>query len=121
MEAEEIRDALLAVSGRLDRQLYGRPINPSRPVEDAAKRLFSGPLDGNGRRSLYLTMSIMAPPKFLMTFDLPDLRLPSGKRSVTNVPTQALISPYTTAHFPKASSAAASARRTGSRGRTIPR
>ena len=90
MEAEEIRDALLAVSGRLDRQLYGRPINPSRPVEDAAKRLFSGPLDGNGRRSLYLTMSIMAPPKFLMTFDLPDLRLPSGKRSVTSVPTQAL-------------------------------
>ena len=35
-------------------------------------------------------MSIMAPPKFLMTFDLPDLRLPSGKRSVTSVPTQAL-------------------------------
>ncbi len=90
LEAEEIRDALLAVSGRLDPQLYGRPINPSRPVEDAAKRLFSGPLDGNGRRSLYLTMSIMAPPKFLMTFDLPDLRLPSGKRSVTSVPTQAL-------------------------------
>ena len=41
LEAEEIRDALLAVSGRLDPQLYGRPINPSRPVEDAAKRLFS--------------------------------------------------------------------------------
>lgn len=90
MEAEEIRDALLAVSARLDPRLYGRPINPSRPVEDALKRLFSGPLDGDGRRSLYLTMSIMAPPKFLMTFDLPDLRLPSGKRNVTSVPTQAL-------------------------------
>jgi len=91
MEAEAIRDAMLAVSGRLDGKLYGRPVNPSRPAEDAAKRLFSGPLDGDGRRSLYLTMSIMAPPKFLMTFDLPDLRLPSGRRNVTNVPTQALL------------------------------
>ena len=26
-----------------------------------------------------------------MTFDLPDLRLPSGQRNVTNVPTQALL------------------------------
>ena len=90
MEAEAIRDAMLAVSGRLDAKLYGRPLNPPRPAEDAAKRLFSGPQDGDGRRSLYLTMSIMAPPKFLMTFDLPDLRLPSGQRNVTNVPTQAL-------------------------------
>lgn len=90
MEAEEIRDSMLAVSGRLDPKLFGRPINPQRPVEDPAKRLFSGPLDGEGRRSLYLTMSIMATPKFLMTFDLPDLRLPSGKRNVTSVPAQAL-------------------------------
>ena len=91
LEAEAIRDAMLAVSGRLDDKLYGRSINPLRSTEDAAKRLYSGPLDGDGRRSLYLTMSIMAPPKFLMTFDLPDLRLPSGRRNMTNVPTQALL------------------------------
>lgn len=91
MEAEAIRDALLFVSGRLDQQLYGRPINPPRLVEDGSKRLYSGPIDGNGRRSLYLTMSIMDPPKFLTTFDLPDLKLPSGKRNVTNVPAQALL------------------------------
>ena len=63
LEAEAIRDAMLAVSGRLDAKLYGCPLNPSRPAEDAAKRLFSGPLDGDGRRSLYLTMSIMVPPE----------------------------------------------------------
>ena len=91
MEAEVIRDAMLAVSGRLDPTLYGRPINPPRPAEDAQKRLFSGPLDGHGRRSLYLQMSIMAPPKFLTVFDLPDLKLPSGKRNVTTVPTQSLV------------------------------
>lgn len=91
LEAEQIRDALLAVSGRLDSSLYGRPILPPRTVEDASKRLFSGPVDGNGRRSLYLMMSIMAPPKFLTTFDLADLKLPSGRRNVTSVPTQALL------------------------------
>lgn len=90
LEAEGIRDALLAVSGRLDPQLYGRPIAPPRSVEDDKKRLFSGPLDGHGRRSLYLQMSIMAPPVFLTAFNLPDLKLPTGRRDVTNVPTQAL-------------------------------
>ncbi len=91
LEAEAIRDSLLAVSGRLDPQLYGRPILPLRSAEDGAKRLFTGPLDGNGRRSIYLQMSIMDPPKFLIGFNLPDLKLPTGKRDVTNVPSQALI------------------------------
>jgi hypothetical protein len=91
LEAEEVRDSLLAVSGRLDPQLYGRPILPFRSVEDGLKRLFTGPLDGHGRRSLYLQMSIMDPPKFLVGFNLPDLKLPTGRRDVTNVPSQALI------------------------------
>ena len=91
MQAEVIRDSLLAVSGRLNHQLYGRPVNPYRTSEDDRKRLFSGPLDGNGRRSLYLTASIMAPSRFLAAFDLPDLKLPTGRRNVTNVPSQSLL------------------------------
>lgn len=91
LEAEAIRDALLAASGRLDRTLYGRPINPRRRVEDPAKRLFSGPLDGNGRRSIYLEVSIMAPSKFLQSFNAPDPKLPTGRRDETQVPTQALV------------------------------
>jgi len=90
LEAEAIRDSLLAVSGRLDPRLYGRPINPPRPVEDGKKRLLSGPLDSNGRRSIYMKMSIMDPPKFLVCFNLPSLKLPTGRRDVTNVPSQAL-------------------------------
>jgi hypothetical protein len=69
LEAESIRDSLLAVSGKLDPSLYGRPILPHRTVEDANKRLFSGPLDGMGRRSIYLQMSIMQPPGFLVEFN----------------------------------------------------
>jgi len=91
LEAEAVRDSLLAVSGRLDPKLYGRPILPPRVAEDGAKRLFAGPLDGLGRRSVYLQMSIMEPPKFLVGFNLPDLRLPTGRRDSTNVPAQALI------------------------------
>ena len=91
LEAEAIRDSLLAVSGRLDPRLYGRPIRPNRPVEDSQKRLFSGPLDGHGRRSIYLEMSIMQPPEFLVGFNLPDLKIPTGRRDQTNVPAQSLI------------------------------
>jgi hypothetical protein len=100
LEAEAIRDSLLTVSGRLDPKLYGRPIFPLRAVEDAQKRLFAGPLDGHGRRSIYLQMSIMDPPRFLVGFNLPDLRLPTGRRDETNVPAQALIllnDPFVTA------------------------
>jgi len=91
LEAEAIRDSLLAVSGRLDRTLFGQSINPHRYAEDSAKRLFSGPVDGNGRRSIYLKVSIMAPPKFLLSFNFPDPKLPTGRRDVTNVPAQALV------------------------------
>jgi hypothetical protein len=90
LEAEAIRDSLLAVSGRLDRGLYGAPINPYRSNEDATKRLLSGPLDGEGRRSIYLKMTIMEPPKFLATFNQPAPKIPTGRRDVTNVPAQAL-------------------------------
>lgn len=91
LEAEAIRDSLLAVSGRLDRSLYGRPIRPHRGAVDPQKRLFSGPMDGDGRRSLYLEMSVMQPPEFLVGFNLPDLKIPTGRRDVTNVPAQALL------------------------------
>jgi hypothetical protein len=91
MEAEVVRDSLLSVAGQLDRRFGGRPLKPHRLVEDSAKRLFSGPLDGDGRRSLYLEMSIMAPPSFLVGFNLPDPRLPGGTRDVTQVPAQALL------------------------------
>lgn len=90
LEAEAIRDAILAVSGRLDSELFGPPIEPHRTAEDSMKRLFKGPLDGNGRRSIYLEMTLMEPPRFLALFNQPIPKLTTGKRDVTNVPDQAL-------------------------------
>jgi hypothetical protein len=90
LEAESVRDAILAVSGRLDGRLYGPPIDPHRPKEDPDKRLVSGPIDGHGRRSLYIKLTIMEPPKFLAAFNQPPPKIPTGRRDVTNVPAQAL-------------------------------
>ena len=90
LEAEAIRDAILAVSGRLDPTLYGPPFDPYRTATDAAKRLFRGPLDGNGRRSIYTKMTLMEPPRFLALFNQPLPKLTTGRRDVTNVPDQAL-------------------------------
>ncbi len=90
LEAEAIRDAVLAASGRLDRALYGPPVDPFRQKEDSQKRLFSGPLDGSGRRSIYTKMTIMEPPKFLSVFNQPAPKIPTGLRDITNTPAQAL-------------------------------
>lgn len=90
LEAEEIRDAVLAVSGRLDQVCYGPSIDPHRHSEDDMKRLVSGPVDGNGRRSVYIKVTLMEPPKFLAEFNQPLPKLTAGRRDVTNVPNQAL-------------------------------
>ncbi len=90
LEAEEIRDSMLFVSRRLDASMFGPPIDPNRTAEDAAKRLVSGPIDGNGRRSIYLKMTLMEPPKFLALFNQPIPKLTVGRRDATNVPDQAL-------------------------------
>ncbi|HET6880073.1 MAG TPA: PSD1 and planctomycete cytochrome C domain-containing protein [Pirellulales bacterium] len=90
MEAEAIRDSILAASGRLDRALYGMSVQPYRERENADRRLFPGPLDGAGRRSVYIKCTLMEAPKFLGVFNLPGGKTAQGRRDVTNVPAQAL-------------------------------
>ncbi|WP_435011385.1 PSD1 and planctomycete cytochrome C domain-containing protein [Tundrisphaera lichenicola] len=89
-EAEVIRDSLLAVSGRLDGKLYGPSVHPYRDKEDTEKRLFAGPLDGDGRRSLYIKFQLMESPRFLSVFNLPGGKVTQGRRDASNVPAQSL-------------------------------
>ncbi len=91
VEAEMVRDALLTVSGRLDRTLGGVSIEPFREKPDPDLHLFSGPLDGNGRRSLYLKRTLMAGDRFLEVFNATGGKVALGRRDVTNVPAQALL------------------------------
>ena len=90
MEAEAIRDALLATSGRLDRTLYGLSIYSYREKAYADRRLFQGPLDGQGRRSIYIKVTLMEAPKFLEVFNFPGSKVCQGRRDVSNTPAQAL-------------------------------
>jgi cytochrome c553 len=90
LDAEAIRDTILAVSGRLDETMYGPSIQPRRQEPTAHRRLFQGPLDGNGRRSIYVKVTRMEGPKFLEIFDFPAPLQTRGNRDVTNVPTQSL-------------------------------
>lgn len=89
-EAEVIRDSLLAVSGRLDRRLFGPSVHPFRDKADPEKRLFTGPLDGDGRRSLYLKVQLMEAPDFLSAFNLPGGKVAQGRRESSNTPAQPL-------------------------------
>ena len=89
-EAEVIRDSILAVSGRLDARLYGPSVNPYRNQADPDKRLFAGPLDGDGRRSIYLKFQLMEAPHFLRAFNLPGGKVTQGQRDTSNVPAQSL-------------------------------
>jgi hypothetical protein len=90
LEAEAIRDSILMVSGRLDRTLFGAAIEPFRTAEDSQKRLFRGSVDGEGRRSIYIEMTLMEPPRFLALFNQPIPKQTVGRRDVSNVPDQAL-------------------------------
>ncbi|MFN0100656.1 MAG: PSD1 and planctomycete cytochrome C domain-containing protein [Bryobacteraceae bacterium] len=90
LDAESVRDSLLFISGRLDETMYGPSIQPRRHEPTDHRRLFQGPLDGDGRRSVYLKITRMEGPKFLEIFDFPAPLQTRGNRDVTNVPTQSL-------------------------------
>ncbi|MGC1274202.1 MAG: DUF1553 domain-containing protein, partial [Planctomycetaceae bacterium] len=93
LEGEALRDAMLAVSGRLDRSLGGEPI-PVRLtpfMQGRGRPSESGPLDGDGRRSLYIKVQRNFLTPMLTAFDFPIPATTVGRRNVSNVPAQALI------------------------------
>ena len=92
LDAEAIRDAILAISGRLDTTMYGESVpthltefmnGPGRPEE-------SGPLDGAGRRTVYLEVRRNFVSPMMLAFDRPIPFSTFGARNTTNVPAQSL-------------------------------
>src|SRR5204862_6820639 len=75
LDVEAWRDAVLAVSGRLDRTLGG----PSQPE------------DGSVLRMVYSKISRSRLDPTLAVFDFPDANVSSEKRSVTTVAQQQLF------------------------------
>jgi hypothetical protein len=93
LEGEAIRDAMLAVSGRLDRTVGGPPvpIHLTPFLDGRGRPGKSGSLDGDGRRSLYLAVRRNFLSPMLLAFDTPIPFSTVGRRQVSNVPAQALI------------------------------
>ena len=73
LEAEAIRDALLAVSGTLDETMYGKTVNGK-----------------SFRRSVYVRTQRNRLDPFLQTFNAPVPLGGKGRRDETNVPAQSL-------------------------------
>jgi hypothetical protein len=92
LEAESIRDTLLAVCGQLQPAMYGPsvPVHLTSYMEGRGRPGQSGPLDGNGRRSIYLNVRRNFLNPMFLAFDAPVPFSTMGRRNVSNVPAQAL-------------------------------
>ena len=89
LDAESIRDSILATSGQLDLTMGG----PGIDVYHTAKTEGGGPvgpLDGNRRRSVYQRIRRNASNPFLEVFDAPKPSTTRGVRDITGGPVQAL-------------------------------
>ena len=101
MDAEMVRDDVLAVSGLLSPKMYGPGTRPYQPegiwdvvglgggdtrnyVQDTGENLY--------RRTLYTFWKRMAPPPNLDAFNAPSREVCTVRRERTNTPLQALVS-----------------------------
>ena len=96
LSAEEIRDSILAASGKLNRKMFGPSIYPELPAEvihtssDGAVKWGVSPVDQIHRRSIYVFIRRSLQPPMLTTFDFADTDSSCAVRFSTTVATQAL-------------------------------
>ncbi|MDE3198497.1 MAG: DUF1553 domain-containing protein, partial [Acidobacteriota bacterium] len=95
LDAEIVRDSILAVSGGLNLEMYGPPVFPvvaPEIVRSMVNGVWRPTDDGPAvwRRSIYIYRNRGLPFPMLDAFDLPNQNLACGARNVTTVPTQAL-------------------------------
>jgi hypothetical protein len=96
LEAEGMRDAVLAVAGNLNLKMGGRPVIPKLTKEEEstmwAPSQWPASLDPreDERRSVYLYVKRSFPFPMFTIFDAPDTSVSCARRDVTTVAPQAL-------------------------------
>lgn len=91
LDAEEIRDALLGVSGSLDPKLGGTLLlNKNREYVTVSANV-NPAVYANTRRSIYLPVVRSAIYEVFQAFDFADPSVPNGRRDSTTVAPQALF------------------------------
>jgi hypothetical protein len=92
LEAESVRDAILAVSGRLDRAVGGPSFRPFTITvfNSSFYNLFDSDAPGLDRRSVYRINVNSAKDPLLETLDCPDPSVKTPRRALTTTPVQAL-------------------------------
>jgi hypothetical protein len=94
LDAESVRDAVLAAAGRLDRTMFGPSVkqfvfkDDHSPVYDYAK--YDPDSEGANRRSVYRFIVRSVPDPLMDTLDCPDASLLVPRRNTTLTALQAL-------------------------------
>lgn len=87
IEAESVRDAVLAAAGTLNPSMFGEPVKSE--VKKSGEVAAEGELN-EGRRSVYLLVRRSAPQNFLGAFDAPVMEINCIRRPRSTSATQAL-------------------------------
>ena len=92
LSSEQIRDQALAVSGLLNRKMYGPSIMPPRPDAEGSNWTDWNAEEGKAqyRRGLYVFWRRTDPYPSMITFDSPVRNVCTSRRVRTNTPLQAL-------------------------------
>jgi Protein of unknown function (DUF1553)/Protein of unknown function (DUF1549)/Planctomycete cytochrome C len=97
LEAEVLRDSLLAVGGTLNPEMYGPAFKAPIPTDAMVARNVKNPYPTDipdtaavRRRSVYMFHKRVVPYPLLQAFDAPDAQQCSGQRANTTVVPQAL-------------------------------
>ena len=100
LDSETIRDQILATSGLLNRNMFGRSVKPPQPpdlwknVSMESSTTYSFKADTGDRiyrRSLYSFWKRALPPPQMTIFDAPTRESCTARRERTNTPLQALV------------------------------
>jgi hypothetical protein len=93
LEAEAIWDSVRAVSGTLNKQMYGLPFAPALDEQEQIGNFRKWPTstpEESDRRAIYILVKRSFRFPMLSAFDLPDNSASCGQRDITTVPNQAL-------------------------------